>query len=145
MKTFTDTEGRTWNIDIHVTAVKRVRSLTGVNIASMSGEGIIALANDPEKLCDVIFALVKPQADEKNITDEDFGRAMRGDPIEHATNAFLEELVNFTPSPAGRKILGLALDQSKDLHETAMAKLAEHLEKGTAKQALTEKLDNILK
>ena len=144
MKTFKDTEDREWTVEINVTAVKRVKSLTGINIAAVS-EGLFTdLASDPAMLCDVIFALIKPQADMAGVTDEQFGTAMRGDSIHHATMAFLDELVNFTPSPAGRKLLSRALDQSKELYETAMTKLTEHLDKDTTKQELKEKLDNLL-
>jgi hypothetical protein len=45
----------------------------------------------------VIYCICKPDADAQNISDEDFGNAMGGDAIEHATTALLEELVDFFP------------------------------------------------
>jgi hypothetical protein len=61
-------------------------------------------------LCDVIYGVCKPQADEQNISDEDFGRAMAGDAIEHATRALLDELVGFSPSPKDRANLQRILE-----------------------------------
>ncbi|MFO8013093.1 MAG: hypothetical protein R6X20_07290 [Phycisphaerae bacterium] len=33
MTTFTDTEGRSWTVQVTVDAIRRVRDLTGVNLA----------------------------------------------------------------------------------------------------------------
>jgi hypothetical protein len=43
------------------------------------------------------------------VSDEQFGQAMAGDAIEHATRAVLEELVGFSPSPRDRATLGRVL------------------------------------
>jgi hypothetical protein len=100
MKTFTDNAGRTWTVAINVDAIKRVKGLLDVNLLEIvEGTLIEKLIRDPVLLCDVIYAVCKPQADEQNISDEDFGRAMAGDAIEHATRALLDELVGFSPKP----------------------------------------------
>ncbi|MBW7905464.1 MAG: hypothetical protein LC135_03120 [Phycisphaerae bacterium] len=53
------------------------------------------LETDIVLLCDVIFALVKPQADQLGVSDEEFGKAMGGDAIMAAHDAFWEELNGF--------------------------------------------------
>jgi hypothetical protein len=111
MKTFTDNAGRTWTIAINVDAIKRVKGLLDVNLLEIvEGTLIEKLIRDPVLLCDVIYVVCKPQADEQNISDEDFGRAMAGDAIEHATRALLEELVGFSPSPRDRANLQRILE-----------------------------------
>ena len=98
MKTFTDNAGRTWTVAINVTTLKQMKSLVGVDLLDVvndNGTLLERLAGDPVLLCDVIFALCKEEADAKNVTDADFGRAMAGDAIEAATTALLEELVDF--------------------------------------------------
>jgi hypothetical protein len=128
MKTFKDNAGRVWTISIDVSAVKRVRTLLNVNLLDViDGKLIERLAGDIVLLCDVLFALVKPEAETKNISDEDFGRSMAGDSIEHATAAFLEELVDFFPG-ARRKLLAKALAKMKTWEEKAVALAEKKLE-----------------
>ena len=106
MKCFKDNQNRTWTIVVNVAAVKRVRSLLEINLLDVvkldkddkpNVELLEKLAEDPVLLCDVIYCICKPDADAQNISDEDFGMAMGGDAIEHATTALLEELVDFFP------------------------------------------------
>ena len=98
MKTFTDSAGRTWTISITVDAIRRVRDLVGVNLADVT-EGapplMTRLATDIVLLCDVIYAIAKPQADQQSVTDEQFGQALGGDAIQAAHDAFWEALADF--------------------------------------------------
>jgi hypothetical protein len=57
------------------------------------------LADNPVLLCDVLWALIAPAAVTAGVTDEQFGAALAGDAIDHATVAFMEELVSFFPEP----------------------------------------------
>lgn len=106
MKCFKDNQNRNWTIVVNVAAVKRVRSLLDINLLDVvkldeknrpNVDLLEQLASDPVLLCDVIYCICKPEADTQNISDEDFGMAMGGDAIEHATTALLEELVDFFP------------------------------------------------
>lgn len=111
MRTFKDNAGRTWTVTVNVDAIKRVRSLLDVDLLGvLDGELVERLAADPVLLCDVLYALVKPEADAKGIPDDDFGRAMAGDAVEHATTALLEELVDFFPL-GKRRLLRKALEK----------------------------------
>ena len=104
MQTFRDNAGRTWTVSVDVAAIKRVRALAGFDLLSvLDGKGIDRLVLDPVLLCDVLCAACRPEAERLGVTDEDFGRAMAGDAIEHATRALMEELVSFCPNPRDRK------------------------------------------
>lgn len=129
MHQFKDNAGRSWTVEVNVAALKRVRGLAGVDLMQViEGTLIEKLIRDPVLLCDVVCALCKPQADERKVTDEEFGRAMAGDAIEAATTAVLEELVGFCPSPRDRANLGRVLqatrkvmDRARDLVEKKLA------------------------
>lgn len=99
MKTFNDNAGHTWTITITVDAIKRVEGLIkGVNLANLTDGDpplLTRLETDVVLLCDVIFALVKPQAEQLQVSDEEFGRGMGGDAIMAAHDAFWEELTSF--------------------------------------------------
>lgn len=141
MKTFTDNAGRTWTITINVDAIKRVRGLLQVNLLEViEGKLIDRLIGDPVLLCDVLFALVKPEAETKQISDEDFGRAMAGDSIDHATTGLLEELVSFFPSPRDRANLNRVLQATWRVMDKARDAIEKRIDSGEidriAEQAL---------
>ena len=130
MKTFTDNTGRTWTLVISVDAIKRVRALAGVNLMeAVEGNLIERLVADPVLLCDVIYAVAKPEADANQVSDEAFGRSMAGDAIEHATTALLEELVDFFPRDR-RRLLGKALEKLNKLNQMAVNAVEQKLDSG---------------
>lgn len=135
MQTFKDNTGRQWTIEINVSALKRVRGLTGTDLMQvMEGTGglIEKLIRDPVLLCDVVYALCKPQADAATpaVSDEEFGRAMAGDAIEAATTAVLEELVSFCPSPRDRANLGRVLAATRKVMDRARDLVEKKLDSG---------------
>ena len=115
MRTFTDLTGITWNLCVNVTAAKRVRTLLNVDLMEIAtGSLLQKLGGDPVLLCDIVYVLCKEQADGLKITDEDFGRRMAGDTIQAATDAFLDEVIDFFPG-SRRELLKKALRQSRGL------------------------------
>jgi len=128
MRSFTDNAGRTWTLAINVGAIKRVRGLLEVDLLEVvEGKLIERFIRDPVLLCDVVYAVCKPEADAKGVSDEEFGKAMAGDAIEHATKALLEELVGFSPSPRDRANLQrvleatwTAIDRARDVVEARL-------------------------
>jgi hypothetical protein len=99
MKPFTDSQGRTWNVTINVSAIKRVRDVLAVDLLDVAnGDLLSRLADDPCVLVDVLYVLCKPDADAKGVTDEDFGRGMVGGALDEASSALMKELLDFFPS-----------------------------------------------
>jgi hypothetical protein len=131
MHTFKDNADRTWTLTINVAAIKRVRGLVSVDLYKLVDDGfkpLAALVSDPVQLADVLYCLCKEEADTKQITDEDFGRALAGDAITLAADAFVEELIDFFPDAraraglkkvvaAGRKVRDKLLDHAETLIE----------------------------
>ena len=127
MRTFKDNLGRTWPIEVHVTSVRRVRDLVGVDLLSLgtTDGGLYAkLAEDPVLLCNVLYVLCRDEADHRGVTDEEFGKGLAGQAIDDATAALLEELTAFfqfrgtgPKSPAPRMLMALAV--SRNMMEAA--------------------------
>ena len=129
MKTFTDNAARAWTIQVNVDALKRVKSLLDVDLMeAVDGKLLQRMLDEPILLCDIIYALCKPQADAAGVSDEDFGRAMAGDAIDNATQALLEELVDFFPQRR-RALLTKVLDKLKKLDSLALATVTDRIEK----------------
>ncbi len=128
MKTFNDNAGRTWTVAVNVECIKRVKTLLSVNLLdAIEGKLIEQLVSDPVLLCDVIYAICKPEADTKEVSDEEFGRAMAGDAIDNATTALLEELVDFFPS-GKRQVLAKALAKLKTFQTKAVETASKRLD-----------------
>ena len=74
---------------------------------------------------DVLYCLCKDQADKQSISDEDFGRALAGDAITQAADAFVEELIDFFPDARARASLRKAIEAGKTVRD----KVLSHAEK----------------
>jgi hypothetical protein len=99
MPTFTDNQNRNWPIELGTTDIKRVRAATGVDLLSIAGGELLPkLSADTILLIDVIYVAIRPALDKANVTDEDFGRSLRGDALADATKALLEAVIDFFPS-----------------------------------------------
>lgn len=131
MKSFTDNLGRSWTVSINVTAIKRVRGILGIDLYQLVDEGLKALGRlvaDPVQLADVLFVLCKDEAEAQQVSDEDFGRALYGDAITLAAEAFVEELVDFFPDARSRAGLRKVIEAGKQVRE----KLLDHAERQLA-------------
>ena len=138
MRTFTDNAGRTWSIALTVAAVKRVRDLAKVDLLDLSDGRIFEkLVADPVTLCDVLFAVCKPQADEVQVSDTEFGEAMAGDAIEHASKALIEELIQFFPNARERAALSRVIRTMDAAMEKARTLVEQRLEDGEVERAMS--------
>jgi hypothetical protein len=146
MKTFTDNAGRTWTIVLTVNEVKRVKALMdGVDLVAGAADGTLLerLGSDLVFMCDVVYAVCKPQADAQKVSDEDFGRAMAGDCLEKAATALVEELVDFFPA-ARRRLLAKALAKLQSLQTTATERVMAELDSPELDKKLQAQIDSIL-
>ena len=128
MHSFVDISRRTWEVAINVTAVKRIRGLLGIDLYALVDDGFKSLSKlvaDPVSLADVLYCLCKDQADKQSISDEDFGRALAGDAITQAADAFVEELIDFFPDARARASLRKAIEAGKTVRD----KVLSHAEK----------------
>jgi Ran GTPase-activating protein (RanGAP) involved in mRNA processing and transport len=143
MKTFCDNAGRTWTVQVNVDAIKRVRDLAQVNLLEVvDGKLLERLVSDPVLLCDVIYALCKPEAETKNVSDVDFGRAMAGDAIDAATTALLEELVGFFPQ-GRRAVLAKALTKLRALETAALKAVDARLDSPELERRMEAELQRL--
>lgn len=135
MKTFKDRQGRTWEISIDVAALKRVKGVLDVDLTHvLEGDLIKRLSSDVILLCDVIYVLCQPQADEQfgENSDEQFGRSLDADCFAEAEAAFWDELVNFFRSRGGdwiRRMRQKVAETEAKALEITERKAGTHLDK----------------
>jgi len=150
MKSFTDNLGRVWTLVVNVATIKRVRALCEVDLNSIvevedgkpSARLLERLSGDPVLLVDVLYAVCKPECDRLNVSDEDFGAAMAGDCIEIATNALLEETVDFFPE-AKRQAFRKILSASRRFEEQARKRLENLMADGAFEDRLLSELERL--
>ena len=98
MPSFRDSEDRTWSIEITIDAVKRVRRVLDVDLLDLTAGDpplLSRLDTDIALMCDVVFVLVQPAAEQKGVSDEQFGAALGGQAIAEARKAFWTALADF--------------------------------------------------
>lgn len=151
MKSFTDNAGRTWMLSVNVAAIKRVRALCGVDLNSIvemdvNGEPntklLENLSSDPVLLVDVLYAVCKPEADSKGVSDIAFGEAMAGDAIEAATNALLDEVIDFFPE-AKRKAFQKILSATRRFEAIAKKRMETILADEKFEEKLVSEMERL--
>ncbi|HMN97426.1 MAG TPA: hypothetical protein PKC43_06280 [Phycisphaerales bacterium] len=125
---FSDTAGRVWTPEVNVAAVKRVRARLGVDLIDLDdGKLIGRLSTDPIFLADVLYVVCELQATAAGVSDEAFGEALAGEPIEHAATALLESLVSFSPSTRIQAALRQVLTVQRQTHARALDVMEQRL------------------
>lgn len=141
MRRFTDNAGREWVVSVNVAAVKRVRALTGVDLLGLldPAQGVSEKLADPVTLCDVLFAVVQPDADRRGVTSDDFGASMAGDAIDAAVRALLPEVVDFSQSRQYRELGHKMLAAAEVIVRRRAKALADAIQ-NTTPEALAEQV-----
>ncbi len=152
MKSFTDNTGKSWLINVNVGTIKRVRALCNVDLANIISiengtapkvDLLEKLANDPVLLVDVLYAICKDDADKIGVSDEDFGRAMAGDAIEHATTALLDEVIDFFPE-VKRQVFQKILNATRRFQNKGKLALQEFLDNPKFDQEMDNELEILM-
>jgi hypothetical protein len=138
MANFKDNQGQIWPVLITVKTIRDVQNMLGINLLSVTeGPLLEQLSQDPGLLCNVLYVVCKPTADERKITDEVFGTLLGGDSVESATKAFLEALVDFFPSQK-RLVMRRALEKMDQLQTKIFSQALMDLESPDLEKKLEE-------
>src|SRR5687767_5060975 len=128
MHSFKDNKARAWEVIVDVTTIAHVRARVQINLLD-AGEG--KPADDPASAPLLPGRSPAPicsaQMEERKVTPEDFGRALRGDAIDEGCAALLNEIVDFFPQRR-RMILRRMLDKGVEIQEKAAAAVMARLD-----------------
>lgn len=119
---FKDKKGREWSVAIDVGVARNLKK-SGVNIYQLEEDKaaklreLIAKENELD-LMEFIWKIVKPQADEVNVTEDDFYSGLAGVAIADARIAFMESYANFTQSPAIHSMMMETVDMQRRAEKT---------------------------
>lgn len=123
MRQFTDLLGTVWEISITVGSARRVKAAIPEAdlLAFASGCQFGRIATDPEFLADVLYEIVKPQAETRGITAEAFGERLAGESLGSASEALMRAIADFFQAQAVRD----ALHQMIDLMKSRIEEIAK--------------------
>ena len=139
MAKFLDAENRSWEPEVNVVTIGRVRTALKINLLELllPGSTLADQLSDPCLLVDILFLLCKDQADKLGIDDVAFGKAMTPDGIEDGWSSALEGVVLFSPRglrPAHQKVLLKAKQ-----YQAAAAEKIKTLVAGTEFEAMLDR------
>lgn len=130
MKAFTDSKNRTWVVDITVSAIRRIRDLTGIDFGNakvFADQGTMEkIGLDVVLLAEVLYAALLPAITQKGIEKDDFCDAIQGDAINEAQFALLDGIADFFPKAQGN-LLKSVLRQAREEQEKAVKEMEETL------------------
>jgi hypothetical protein len=133
MQAFRDGAGRTWTVEINVTAIRRLRAVNAIDVIELVAlvddradpfPGIRRLSNDPILAADLLWSLVESQAAAAGITMEQFGLGLAGEALAGAVHALILALAEFCPEASKREALKKMVAYGIRAQELAAAKVA---------------------
>ena len=127
MKIFKDANGGEWSFELTTFEFKRTRDKFG---DLLDPDYCYNKTRDAVFLVDLLFELVGEQAAKRGIDAAAFARLFKGDAVDEARRAFLEEYVAFFPSRARERLSETIakIDRGRELTAIAgAANLTEEL------------------
>ncbi len=124
MEKFKDSNGKDWAIKITVGTVKAVRDELKIDLTDMATLKI--LGDDVCLLVDCLYVCCKSEAEASNISDIQFGESMAGEALDSASDAFMNELINFFPAQKAN-LLRKTLEKAKSLQAQATEEVEKRI------------------
>ena len=143
MASFTDETGQKWVVTVVNSTIARVRAQHEINLYAVvdpKDPTMNTLLSDPVTLASVLYTVCKPQADERQLSQEAFIDLIAGDAISGATDALVEAVIDFFPK-AKREPLRAIWGKTKEASERATAWAMEEVAKIDVNRLLAETLN----
>lgn len=129
MPSFKDSNNREWLVALDGPKIKRIRDKLGFDVANSDGTVYAALRSDAALLIDVLYLLCQRQAEERKLSDEDFGALIFGEGLKVAREALADAIVDFIPDAEDREYLREAIKahelERKAAMKPALAKIRD--------------------
>lgn len=151
MASFRDMKGRTWNVEVHAAAIKRVKAETGLflpHLIDLSGEDAKKVLSDPIALFECLCSLLRPQLEQRGVSEEEFGEALDEASCVAAAEALLEAVIFFT-RPQTRQVLQRAWakvrEHGRSLEQKQIALAQQRVESSEFDRALEQAAENFVR
>lgn len=132
-----------WLVRLDAPTIAEVRERVGVDLADTTGQTFAKLQQDPVSLVNSLWVIVEKQALQRGVTDEQFGASLVGDPIEEATEALLNAIVDFFPRRK-REILRAMLARQKRIQAKAESLTMDYATDEASEEKTLERIRGLL-
>lgn len=136
MRSFKDTIGRDWTITVTLDSVRRVRADCKFDLSDVTAANFIRLGSDSMLLGDVLWSLIKPQAEQRGLSATQFFEALSGDCLFAATDALTEGVIDFFDSRRGSALRRLK-QKTDEAAKIILQRAEAQVETITAEQLAT--------
>ncbi len=159
-KSFKDTAGQEWSMDIPLSTYLRLKNSTlKLNIEDLifvpktkedmpnATRPLADLVDDLERFISVIFEIIRPDAERLNVTFQDFTKVLDGAAMMAMTDAFCQGCYDFFRCPRKRLILEDAVTKGKAMVQTMETRAATEIPRTTEMmvQTVNQEFDRQLK
>lgn len=146
MAVFKDDSGVDWAVDLNVTEIKRVRELAGVDLLDISGGKVFEkVLTDPIYLANTLFVLCEEQCKTREMSEEDFGKILKGDVWDRAAEALIQAVVDFSRNPKARAALGLVAGKYRELEARSSEIAIQQIQSPAMEKAMADGLERVRK
>lgn len=127
MRSFTDAQGRQWEIAGTLATFERLKLGTGVDMLTLpSTQECLRQIQDPYTLGRVLYEVCSGQCEKRGLSPEEFAHGLTADVLAEATDALIQETIFFCRSDL-RPALTMAYEKAKARDRKAMESLTTKL------------------
>ena len=130
---FTDNLERTWTVSISVLTLSRIQA--ALNIQLSEPHHWLELAANPIALCEAVYIACEGQHD---IEKEDLAKALGGDSLRRAGEAFLNAAIEFCQTENQRTILKDLIEKGREAEAAGLEMFQARLAAITNEQILEQ-------
>lgn len=128
MQKFKDKKGGVWTIDVDLEFITRVKRACGINVVDLvMGEAGKGLAEDPEKVGQLLWSICEPEALGRGTEPENFPKLFNGEAIDNAVIALSLAVRDFL-SPSRQALATKILEKGNQVAEAARATVLQKIE-----------------
>lgn len=144
--TFKDGKAREWNVTIDVDTAECIATGTDLDFLGdlkARKHAYERIMGDVRILLNVVWHIIKPTADEKKVTIDDWRKSINGDTIEAMTEALTRSIADFSP-PHLRKMILAGWEKGKKTEDAAAQGATEAMDDADLEKVKTAAKNKVM-
>lgn len=140
-----DTQGREWLFRFTARTVRELAAETRLDTKALDGENSLLqrVGQDESLLYLVLWVTIRPQAIDRNVTEDEWFESMDNDALQAATREWIEAYINFS-HPARQKVLSRVTAATDRRLTKAIAEVESAITSGRVDQVIEEALNKTI-
>jgi hypothetical protein len=141
-----DTLGREWTFRFTALTVRDLSRHTGLSTKALAGPNSLLqrIGEDDETLCIALWQTIRPQAEQRGVSEDDWFAALDDVCLQEATKEWLEAYINFS-HPARRTVLSKIATESRRQIDEAAKEIEKTLASGEIDAVIQREVTKVVK